>query len=350
MRSRGSLSCISVQVENESVTIEGQCFSIPNISFIKEISPRGANGLVFEATDEILKRKVAVKIWVPRQADTRDRKKQALAEAAKVARLDHRNIVKVYTCGELKQEHVYSIMEFIGGKTLREFLKVENPDFVERVRIWREIEEALMHAHSRGVYHGDLHDSNVMSAGRTVKVIDFGTSLFALNRNASLLRESMNLFRLCRKMFSEYKPTIRQITDVSVGDLKPELALSALSSWVSILWDWRELLTAKRLTNNQRVVRAIAQVAFDVCLAPVFSVHALVNQLKRDGFSKEVQDYFVAYCVLWTEVRLQKAKEGKKPFSKYHHDIPLDRKANEISLEALWPSLRAHFYDFGPFD
>ena len=99
-----------IRIENGGVIVDGLFLRIPNIE-LRRILPPGANGIVFEAHDTLLDRKVAVKIWLPSKNDKRDRKKQALAEASKLAQLEHKNIARIYTLGQLEGMYIYSIME-----------------------------------------------------------------------------------------------------------------------------------------------------------------------------------------------------------------------------------------------
>lgn len=71
--------------------------------------------MVFESYDQFLKRRDVVKIWIPVGQDDQDRQKQALAEARKVAQLNHKNIVQIYTCDQFDDGLIYAIMEFIDG-------------------------------------------------------------------------------------------------------------------------------------------------------------------------------------------------------------------------------------------
>ncbi|MFC1994759.1 serine/threonine protein kinase [Chloroflexota bacterium] len=350
MNARSS-SQFPILVEREEVIIGNDHLSVPNITFVKEIIPPGANGRVFEAYDDVLQRRTAVKIWIPQPRDPRDRKRQALAEVAKIAQLDHANIVRVYGAGELKNGWIYSIMEFLEGETLNDFLQSELRDFMQRVRIWREIEGAIEYAHDRGVYHGDLHNRNVIIVEGTAKVIDFGTSLFAQIKAESRSRESKHLFSLSQDIFCDYEPSLKEIVDMQIQRLKPELALEALSVWVSALVQWQEILTAQRICSEKRVYEAIKGLAFDMCAAPVFAVPRVVDMLAQSGISKTNLDFLTGWCVYFAGMRMESSEKPKRKSGGQHEGIVFtDRQLNESLLETLWPSLRSHFLDFGPFD
>jgi serine/threonine protein kinase len=341
------LSGIDVHVDGATISVQGYLLSVPNVTFVKELVPRGANGLVFEAFDNMLRRRVAVKVWVPLERDRRDRRKQALAEARKVASLSHKNIVQVYSCGEFDKGWIYLTMEFLEGKTLRAALKLDGFEFTDRLRVWREIEDALEYAHGRGVYHGDLHDRNVMLVDGNAKVIDFGTSIFTSPYINPRSRESRLLCELSREVFSGYEPATEEIVDLRIDKLKPEFALSAVSAWVSLLFEWRQVLVDR--DDEELVIRDLDNLALRVCQAPVFSVPRLVEKLSQNDLSIEAQNWFVSYCVKWVKVALGKPEWRKRQWvSSVVSGATVDRQANMEFLDANIGSLKSNFTRFGP--
>lgn len=305
---------------------------------------------MFEALDNMLNRRIAVKIWCPLKEDRRDRRKQALAEARKVASLNHKNIVQVHSCGEFDNGWIYLTMEYLQGKTLRAALGRDALDFIDRVRIWREIEDALEYAHGRGVYHGDLHDRNVMLVDGHAKVIDFGTSLFASRQIDSAMRESKLLYEMSQTVFSGHEPTAREIVDLRIDKLRPELALSAISAWVSLLFDWHQMLIDKSKRNDEdSVIRDLDSLAFWVCQSPVFSVTRLVEKLSQSDLSSEAQNWFISYCVNWVKLALSRPEERERQgVNSVISGATVDRQANMEFLEVNMASLKSNFVRFGP--
>lgn len=330
-----SLANIKVQVNRDSVVIGGNKITIQNIVFIKEMLPRGSNGLVFQATDIFLKRPVAVKIWIPRKTDSRDRRLQAQEEARKIARLNHKNIVQIYQCSELEIGWIYSVMEYVDGMSIYNFMKSMHSDFFQRFRMWRQIEEALNYSHNLGVFHGDLHANNILIIDETVKVIDFGTSMFAASRTDSQKRETRLLVNLCTNMFSEYVPKLNQIIDVDIRALNPVQALSVLSVWVGILFDWLQLLNRRQYDSTD-----IDNLAFHLMSAPVFSIPSFVQQLARNKVPLNAQNQFIYSCLIWARTYLGES----------WHFLTLDPQTNITRLNELTPSLREAFYKNGPFE
>jgi len=142
-------------------------------NLVKEIG-LGGMGVVYEAVDRSLERRVAVKRMRDEiRMDPRDRQR-FVNEARLVAQLHHPNIVDIYGIVEDGAD-VYLVFEFVAGRTLSDFLKDGPLEFSNARRVLREMAAAVEHAHGRGVIHRDLKPSNVMLTpeGR-VKVMDFG--------------------------------------------------------------------------------------------------------------------------------------------------------------------------------
>ena len=132
---------------------------------------RGGMGVVYEAEQEPLGRRVAVKV-LPRAAmfDPRSRAR-FLREAQIVAKLRHPHIVPVFTAGE--QDGVpYLVMELIEGVGLDrlmgeqpsgEFHAPGTPAYHQWVvRIGLQAAEALAFAHEQGYLHRDIKPANLL--------------------------------------------------------------------------------------------------------------------------------------------------------------------------------------------
>src|SRR5712671_3841358 len=147
---------------------------------LERVLGKGAMGIVYEALDPKLHRKVAIKTILISQLDeetAKDFSMRFVREAHAVARLNHPNIVQVYDFGE-EGDIAYLVMEFIRGDELKSTLSTGRQfDRKECVRIMCELLDALDFAHEAGVVHRDIKPANVMldSQGRT-KLTDFGVA------------------------------------------------------------------------------------------------------------------------------------------------------------------------------
>ena len=139
---------------------------------------QGAMGVVFEALDPRLARRVAIKtIRAENLSAEQSRTYEARfdTEARSVARLAHPNIVSVYDSGQIDAMS-YLVMEFVPGVNLKDCLRA-GVRFSPwgSVRIVLEVLAALGHAHEQRIIHRDIKPENILlDAGGRVKLTDFG--------------------------------------------------------------------------------------------------------------------------------------------------------------------------------
>lgn len=139
---------------------------------------RGGMGVVFEAEDTRLHRRVALKaLATPRAADAREQQRLR-QEARAAAALVHPNIATIYALEEVEGQ-TYIVSELLEGETLRETLARGPLSREDTIDIACALASALGAAHARGIVHRDLKPENVLRLpdGR-VKVLDFGLARF----------------------------------------------------------------------------------------------------------------------------------------------------------------------------
>jgi tRNA A-37 threonylcarbamoyl transferase component Bud32 len=145
---------------------------------VKQIG-EGGMSRVFEAEDETLGRRIALKIL--NQTFSRDatRVAQFKREALVTARINHLNVIKLYTTGE-DHDYFYIAMELVGGGSLEQRIKtLGRLDEAEALRIGREVAEGLRAAQKDGLIHRDVKPANILFTDTgTAKVVDFGLALF----------------------------------------------------------------------------------------------------------------------------------------------------------------------------
>lgn len=138
----------------------------------------GGMGEVWVAIDELLDRRVAVKILREEFLETPLFLARFRAEAKHTASLTHPGVAQIFDYGE---EHIngrctaYLVMELVDGPALSDLLAARGPLPIPTTIDWlAQAAEALGAAHRIGVVHRDVKPGNVLVDGDTIKITDFG--------------------------------------------------------------------------------------------------------------------------------------------------------------------------------
>jgi tetratricopeptide (TPR) repeat protein len=136
---------------------------------------RGGMGVVFDAFDQRLERRVAIKQLQRDANTTQDDRARFLREARLVAQLKHPNLAEIYTVLDEKGEHLL-VFEFVDGRTLDKVIYAARKlPLAQAGKIIGDIAAALDYAHGLKIIHRDLKPGNVMVTREgAVKVMDFG--------------------------------------------------------------------------------------------------------------------------------------------------------------------------------
>ena len=133
----------------------------------------GGMSRVFVAEETALGRRVVVKVLPPELTAgvNVDRFKREIQVAA---RLQHAHIVPVLTAGETDGVPYYT-MPLVEGESLRGRIGRSGAlPVTEAIGVMRDVAKALAYAHEHGVVHRDIKPDNVMLAGGSATVVDFG--------------------------------------------------------------------------------------------------------------------------------------------------------------------------------
>jgi serine/threonine-protein kinase len=137
----------------------------------------GAGGManVYLAEDEVLGRRVAIKILNDRHAGDDQFVERFRREAKNAASLSHPNIVSIYDRGEAEGTY-YIAMEYLDGRSLKELIVARGPAPVHlAIDYARQVLAAIRFAHRHGIVHRDIKPHNVLvDAEGRLKVTDFG--------------------------------------------------------------------------------------------------------------------------------------------------------------------------------
>lgn len=139
----------------------------------------GGMSRVFEAEDETLGRRVALKILNRTYSREAARLEQFRQEALITASITHPNVIKLYSVG-YDQGYFYLAMELVGGGSLEQRIRRENKlTEGDALRIGHEVAEGLRAAQHQGLIHRDVKPANILfTETGTAKVVDFGLALF----------------------------------------------------------------------------------------------------------------------------------------------------------------------------
>ncbi|HUQ48449.1 MAG TPA: protein kinase [Gemmatimonadaceae bacterium] len=149
---------------------------------------RGGAGIVYRARDSRLKRDVAIKLLPPDLAFRFDVRERFMREAETSARLNHPNIVQIYSVDE-KDGLAYFVMALIDGPNLGDRVRMTGAlPFADARRVLREVADALSYAHRHGIVHRDIKPDNILidkQSGRAM-VTDFGIARAATEGDTRL--------------------------------------------------------------------------------------------------------------------------------------------------------------------
>ena len=137
----------------------------------------GGMGVVYEATDPDLDRRVAIKLLHPALASSAPRVDAFSREAKSLARIAHPNVVTVHEVGQV-EDRVFIAMELVEGESLGRAIEgwreAQGP-LAQLLDWFVQAGRGLEAAHREGLVHRDFKPENVLIGkdGR-VRVTDFG--------------------------------------------------------------------------------------------------------------------------------------------------------------------------------
>lgn len=185
--------------DRESSATGGKRLVVPDLKqlgdyrIVREVG-RGGMGVVFEAVQESLDRRVALKVLPQASLLSGNQLERFRREAQTAARLHHTHIVPVFDSGEADGLHFYA-MQFIDGEGLDAVVKalrkqestpgsaILRDRFRLVARLGADVADALQHAHQHGALHRDVKPANLLlDRDGHVWVTDFGLAK-ALEQN-----------------------------------------------------------------------------------------------------------------------------------------------------------------------
>ncbi|MBI4567779.1 MAG: protein kinase, partial [Planctomycetes bacterium] len=136
---------------------------------------RGAMGVVYEAIQDGVGRRVALKVLPSNLTTSKQVVERFKREAASAAKLNHPNVVPIYGVGEDGGTHYYA-MEFVDGRGIDSIIEKERITPQRAAKLVIGAARGLNHAHEAGVIHRDIKPANIMVTRKEDRpmIADFG--------------------------------------------------------------------------------------------------------------------------------------------------------------------------------
>lgn len=218
---------------------------------------KGAMGLVYEARDPNLDRRVAIKTirfdnLSPEEAA--DYEVRFRTEARSAARLQHPNIVSVYD-SDRDQAMAYLVMEYVQGQDLKHHLDSGQVYTLEQtLGIMADLLAALDYAHRMNIVHRDIKPANLlMEANGRVKLTDFGVARIQDSGEATRTRGAM-------------VGTLKYMSPEQVKGLQVDSRADIFSAGIVL----HQLLTGKRAFDGDSDFAVIQQIVSNHPAAPSY--------------------------------------------------------------------------------
>jgi serine/threonine-protein kinase len=141
---------------------------------IIKVLGEGGMGVVYLARRADLGNRVAIKILRDAWLSPARRTRFAI-EQRTLAQLNHPSIARLYDADTSPDGTPFFVMEYVEGVPLTEYCRRHNCPISDRLRLYKEICEAVLYAHQHAVLHRDLKPTNILvKDDGTVRLLDFG--------------------------------------------------------------------------------------------------------------------------------------------------------------------------------
>jgi tRNA A-37 threonylcarbamoyl transferase component Bud32 len=190
----------------------------PRYRILRQLG-KGGMGVVYEAEQTLMGRRVAIKVISKALLDHPDTLERFRREVRAAAQLAHPNIVAAYDAEQAGDLHML-VMEFVEGQSLDQVLRRRGPLPVLHACVYvRQAALGLQHAHERGMVHRDIKPHNLMLTPRgQIKILDFG-----LAKMVSEQRPGQTLTALHAYMGTPEYSAPEQAADARSADIRADI-------------------------------------------------------------------------------------------------------------------------------
>ncbi len=142
---------------------------------------QGGMGAVYEATHNLIGKRVALKILLDKHANNEQVVARLKLEARLASSIGHQNIIDITDFGATSDGRTFVVMEYLDGESLGARIARDGRlDSVQTLHIAKQVAGALAAAHDKGIVHRDIKPENIFIVPKDnedyVKVLDFGIS------------------------------------------------------------------------------------------------------------------------------------------------------------------------------
>ncbi len=291
---------------------DGEIGRLGNYKIIRMLG-QGGMGLVFEALDGNLHRKVAIKVMHSSLSSSEQHRARFLREAQLAAKVESDFVCPIFQVGEVTSTP-FIAMPYLNGTTLEAKMSGKPMRLVEALHIATQIAKGLAAAHALGLTHRDIKPSNIFLESRAdhserVRILDFG---------------------LARVEENDLKLTCEGTILGTPAYMSPEQArgeaLDRRSDLFSLGVVVYEMMTGCRPFRGNTSTSLIASLLVDQPIPP--------HDLQR-GIPEGLSQFMMQLLQKSPEDRSQSAAEVVGQFEQWHQRLMLDETAERLPTQGI---------------